>query len=190
MMQCIGTPRPASQRCVSSPDEGGSGRLGQQLEPVLGGLAHDSAAARACARTRPACSSAPRRAAPISSASHRLAGLVDALEPRDAVEVLGDEHEHVLVPALALRRRAVEVVDPSAAQQRALDRPAVRHALQIALELPAVELWLRQTPPIVPERAAAAQGRRRTVRVLPTGRDVDAVQRRRLDRGARERRLR
>ena len=62
------------------------------------------------------------------------------------------------MPALALGRSPVEVVDPRAGQERALDRPAVRHALQVALELAAIELWLHHAPPIVPDRAAAAQG--------------------------------
>src|SRR3954465_13180500 len=50
---------------------------------------------------------------------------VDALQPRHAVEVVRDEYHHVLGPPLALRRGAPRVGYPRAAEQRALDRPAV-----------------------------------------------------------------
>ena len=68
------------------------------------------------------------------------AGDVDALEPRHAVEVLGDEHHHVLGAALALRGGPADVGHPRAAEQRALDRPPVRDPPHVALELAVVEL--------------------------------------------------
>ena len=52
--------------------------------------------------------------------------LVDALEPRHAVEGLGDEHDDVLRAALALRRRAARVGDaraPEHARDRASSGP-------------------------------------------------------------------
>ena len=58
---------------------------GSRSTPSLGRLAHDAAAARACARTRPACSSARRRGRP-SRPRPTATRLVDALEPRHAVE--------------------------------------------------------------------------------------------------------
>src|SRR4051812_17376761 len=61
------------------------------------------------------------------------------LEPWHAVEAGRDQHHHELWPALALRWRAVEVVDARSPDQRPLDRPAVRHALQIELKLPLVQ---------------------------------------------------
>ena len=53
------------------------------------------------------------------------AGEVDALEPGDPVEGIGDEQEDILRAPLALRGRAMLVVDPRAAEQRDIDRPAV-----------------------------------------------------------------
>ena len=67
------------------------------------------------------------------------AALIDALEPRHAVEALGDEDDDVLGAALALRRRAARVVGARPAEQRARQRPAVAHARDVPGQLTLVE---------------------------------------------------
>ena len=61
--------------------------------------------------------------------------LVDALEPRHAAEGLRDEHDDVLRPALALRRRAARVGDARAPEHGAIEPPAVPDPVEVALEL-------------------------------------------------------
>ena len=85
-------------------------------------------------------------------------GHVHALEPGHAVEVLADEHDHVLGPALALRAGAAQVSDARAAEQRAIERPPVRDPAHIALELAVVELVEgRHPPPIVADAATGGK---------------------------------
>src|SRR3954454_6530896 len=69
----------------------------------------------------------------------QAAGLVDALEPRDAVEELRDEDDHELRAALALRAAAEVVVDAGPAEERALEGPAIAHPLNVAVELAPVD---------------------------------------------------
>jgi hypothetical protein len=72
---------------------------------------------------------------------------VYALEPRHPIEELGDEHEHELGAALALRPGASQVRDARATEQGSLDRPAVGDPLDVALELAVVELsWGHSVP--------------------------------------------
>ena len=67
------------------------------------------------------------------------AALVDALEPRHAVEPLRHEDDDVLGPALALRRRAERVVGARPAQHRQRQRPAIAHARDVTGQLTLVE---------------------------------------------------
>jgi hypothetical protein len=62
------------------------------------------------------------------------------LQPRHAVEGLGDEDDDVLRTALALWERALQIGDPSATQERSRELPAVTDAAQVPLELATVEL--------------------------------------------------
>src|SRR3954467_14031680 len=65
----------------------------------------------------------------------QAARLVDALEPRHAGEELRHQHDDELLTALALWPAAEVVVDPGAAEQGALERPAIAHPLHVAVEL-------------------------------------------------------
>jgi hypothetical protein len=111
---------------------------GQQVDAVADGLADDAHP------RHPPLELARRVAVHIGAGAHLLgvpeaAGLVDALQPRHAPEGLGHEHDDVLLPALALHPGAADVRDAGAAEQRALQRPAAAHAVDVALELTAVE---------------------------------------------------
>src|SRR3954454_17413315 len=71
----------------------------------------------------------------------QAAGLVDALGPRHAGEELRDEHDDELRPALALGAEPALVVHAGAAEQRPLERPPVRDALDVAVQLPPVHAF-------------------------------------------------
>src|SRR4051794_30653052 len=71
---------------------------------------------------------------------------IHALEPRHAVEVLGDQHDHVLRAALALRARAAQVSDPRAGEQRPIERPSVGDSADVAIELAMVQRFERRHP--------------------------------------------
>ena len=111
---------------ISRPWRADRGRAPRPREPP--------AATHAGARTPAACSSGRRRGRP-SPGRPTATCLVDALEPRHAVEGRRDEHDDVLGPALALRRAPALVGHARAAEQGRLDRPAVGDPAQVALEL-------------------------------------------------------
>ena len=87
------------------------------------------------------------------------AGDVDALEPRHPVEVLGDEHDHVLGAALTLRSGAAQIGDARAGQQRAIERPPVRNPAHVTLELAVIELLEIHPPNIVADEAPLSKRR-------------------------------
>src|SRR5262249_29245336 len=86
-------------------------------------------------------------------------GDVDALQPRHAVEVLRDQHDHVLGAALTLRAGATKIGDARPAEQRAIEWPPVRDPPNVALELAVVELLVGHPKPIVAQETAGGKGR-------------------------------
>ena len=107
--------RPAADRAHGRDRLGG---LGQQLEPALGGLAHDRQLVELALELR------RRVAVHVGGAAH-LVGIpqapahVHALQPGHAVEELGHEDDDELRSALALRPGAAQVRHAGAAEQRA-----------------------------------------------------------------------
>jgi len=57
--------------------------------------------------------------------------VVDALQPRNAVEELAHEHDDVLGPALPLGQCALQVLDPRTPQMGTLQRPAIADTLDV-----------------------------------------------------------
>ena len=94
------------------------GGQGEQVEAVLGRLAHCSQRHALALELGAACSSGRRRRVAHLESVPQRAGLVDPLEPRHPVERLGDEHDDVFGAALALRGRAALVGDAGATEQR------------------------------------------------------------------------
>ena len=117
-------PRPGADRADGRDrlraGPGGRGRRysASRSTPLLGGIAHgrhrDALALELGGRV-----AVDVRRGPHLERVPQRAGLVDALEPRHAVERLGDEHDHELGSTLALGRRAALVGDAGAAEDGA-----------------------------------------------------------------------
>jgi hypothetical protein len=108
--------------------------IGQQVDAVVDRIPHprerDALALELVRRV----AMDVRRLAHLEPVPQRT-GVVDALEPRHALERVRDEDHDELGAALALRRRPVLVGDACAAEHGGVDLPAVADALQVALEL-------------------------------------------------------
>src|SRR3954452_23755134 len=114
------------------------GRGGHEVDPALGGLAHDPQLLELALELR------GRVAVDVGALAHLRAvpqrtALVDPLQPGHAVEGEGDEEDDPLGSPLALGRGAPRVGDPGAADERALERPAIADATQGPVELPPVQ---------------------------------------------------
>src|SRR3954452_20104433 len=142
---------------------GGAGRLRvgrQQREPGLGGLPHDRQRLALALELR------LRVRVDVGGRAHLVRvpqrpGDVDALQPWHAVEVLGNQHDHVLRTALALWAGAAEIGDARAAEQRSIEWPPVRDPPNVSLELAVVELLVGHPTPIVAQEAACGKARTR-----------------------------
>ena len=134
------------------PRRSGSGGLGSSSSPCSATSRTTRQASRACARTPPACSSAPppgrpSRRRPTATRSGRRAPATARRRsaPRRS-------RSRTRARARAAAARPCEVGHARAAEQRSLSGPPVGDPLHVALELAAVELFLRHSPRIMAHR--------------------------------------